>query len=97
MALKATETLQRCSEDLAQSPSEIRLVRTLQMVRLKNCQIQTGTHKTRDLLLSIWLLASLKVNMIQKCHCLHRDFSKFSYSHNTKTVKSVIYCSLTIY
>lgn len=44
VALKATETLHRCSKDLAQ---------TLQMVRLKNCQIQTGTHKPRLFMLHL--------------------------------------------
>lgn len=72
MALKATETLWRYNEDFAGSLSE---VKTLQMVRVKNCQIRTGTHKSRDFLCCSWLLAGFKVNMIQKSHCLHRDFS----------------------
>lgn len=73
------------------------IVRTLHTVRLKKSKIQTGAHKPRDFLCCIWLLASFKVNMIKKSHCLHRDFSKFPHSHKTKTGKSVIYRSLTVY
>lgn len=65
--------------------------RPLQMVRLKNCKIQTGTHKTRDFLCCTWLPARFKVNMIPKSHWLHRDFSDKVSTVTTLRLESLSY------